>query len=129
MKFLARILIACALAASASFAPLQASAQTQVPTQTTFIPRLGASVSVDAVAMGGVVIQYLHPNSPLQRMWSMGGGQYYPKVGDTILSANGIAISDAFQLNQIVARLRGQMAISLRDATTGTIYSGYVMLL
>jgi hypothetical protein len=128
MKFLARILIASALLASAGLVPTQASAQTHVPEQSLYIPRLAAGIGPDPAGLGGVVVQFMDASSPLRRMWSPYLGYFYADPGDSILVANGVAIRDAFQLDRIVAGVRGRMSISIRDANTGAVYSGYVTI-
>lgn len=130
MKLIAKILIACALLSSASLAPSRAAAETRIPAHSHFIPRLGAGISLEpsGLSPGGVVIHYIYPTSPLRRMWSPDVGHFFADPGDTIIAANGVAIRDAFQLERIVAGLHGRMSISILDARTGAIYSGYVTI-
>ncbi|MGK4003761.1 hypothetical protein WMF31_14110 [Sorangium sp. So ce1036] len=129
MKCVARILTVCALAAGACLSPSQASAEDTLLVQDHFIPRLGASVYSNPVIYGdGVVISYLHPNSPLRRMYSDYLGYFHADPGDVILMANGARIRDVHQLARIIHDLQGVLYITVRDTKTGKILSGRTQL-
>jgi S1-C subfamily serine protease len=125
-----RILAFCALAAGACLAAPQAHAQPSRTVRSEYVPRLGASVSSysDPITfVEGVIINWVDPSSPLRRMYSDYFGWFYADPGDIIISANGVAIRDAAQLNWIVDNVTGRMAITVRDVKSGRTLSGWVI--
>ncbi|KYG02142.1 hypothetical protein BE21_05565 [Sorangium cellulosum] len=95
-----------------------------------YSPQLGASL-LPPFGFGqvGAQVGTIYANSPLRSMWSPSIGRFHADPGDSIVSLGYIRIRNSAHLTHIASHLRGCVAITVRDGTTGALYSGSVNLL
>ncbi|MGK3967620.1 hypothetical protein WMF38_26035 [Sorangium sp. So ce118] len=136
MNFVAKSLSVCAVAAASMLAPALASAHSPLPLTYApvdyvyYSPQLGASFLPSAGwGQVGATIGTTDTSSPLRAMWSPSIGRFHADPGDSIVSLGYIPIRNSADLTNVASYLRGCVAITIQDGTTGALYSGSVYLL